>query len=163
MQTMLVVLSWQHVLTLWLIIWGDQSYFYLQTTAAKSKKNALLIDDGEGVEGVVGSIPFPNPTEALHHVWNHILRYRGVDIVGGAPYYVVNPDGSMTQGAGEAIAKNCWNPFVKESYCEGLQGMLMQNSMQIYRTLLSKDSLIKKQLLKMKFHMFEIQISQTKK
>ena len=37
-------------------------------------KNALLIDDGEGVEGVVGSIPFPYPAEALHHVWNHILR-----------------------------------------------------------------------------------------
>ena len=88
--------------------------------------NANMIADGEGVDGVVGSIPFPNASEPLHHVWNHILRYRGVDIVGGAPYYVVNPDGSMTQGAGEAIAKNCWNPFVKESYCEGLQGMLIQ-------------------------------------
>jgi hypothetical protein len=88
--------------------------------------NANMIADGEGVDGVVGSIPFPDASKPLHHVWNHILRYRGVDIVGGAPYYVVNPDGSMTQGAGEAIAKNCWNPFVKESYCEGLQGMLMQ-------------------------------------
>ena len=88
--------------------------------------NANMIADGEGVDGVVGSIPFPDASEPLHHVWNHILRYRGVDIVGGAPYYVVNPDGSMTQGAGEAIAKNCWNPFVKESYCKGLQGMLMQ-------------------------------------
>ena len=88
--------------------------------------NANMIADGEGVEGVVGSIPFPNASKPLHHVWNHILRYRGVDIVGGAPYYVVNPDGSMTQGAGEAIAKNCWNPFVKDSYCDGLQGMLMQ-------------------------------------
>ncbi len=88
--------------------------------------NANMIADGEGIDGVVGSIPFPDASEPLHHVWNHILRYRGVDIVGGAPYYVVNPDGSMTQGAGEAIAINCWNPFVKESYCKGLQGMLMQ-------------------------------------
>ena len=47
-----------------------------------TKKNALLIDAGEGVEGIVGSIPFPNPSEALHHVWNHILRYRGVEIYG---------------------------------------------------------------------------------
>ena len=53
-------------------------------------KNALLIDDGEGVEGIVGSIPFPNPTEALHHVWNHILRYRGVDIYGASPFYIIN-------------------------------------------------------------------------
>ncbi|MDC3144384.1 DUF1329 domain-containing protein [Pelagibacteraceae bacterium] len=88
--------------------------------------NANMIADGEGVDGIIGSIPFPNASEPLHHVWNHILRYRGVDIIGGAPYYVVNPDGTMTQGAGEAIAKNCWNPFVKDSHCEGLQGMLMQ-------------------------------------
>ena len=59
-------------------------------------KNANLIDEGEGIEGVVGSIPFPNPSEALHHVWNHILRYRGVDIEGGSPYYVINPDNSRS-------------------------------------------------------------------
>ena len=58
--------------------------------------NANMIADGEGIDGIVGSIPFPDATEPLHHVWNHILRYRGVDIVGGATYYVVNPDGSMT-------------------------------------------------------------------
>ena len=83
--------------------------------------NVKLIAQGEGVEGVVGGIPFPKATEPLHHVWNHILRYRGVDIIGGAPYFIVNPDGSMTKGAGEAIAKNFWNPFSGK----GLQGMLM--------------------------------------
>ena len=87
--------------------------------------NVQMIADGEGVEGVVGGIPFPNASEPLHHVWNHILRYRGVDIIGGAPYYVVNSDGSMTEGAGEAIAKNFWNPFIKEEGGKGLQGMLM--------------------------------------
>ena len=71
-----------------------------------TKKNALLIDGGEGVEGVVGSIPFPNPSEALHHVWNHILRYRGVEIYGASPFYIINPDGTKTYGAGEDIAKN---------------------------------------------------------
>ena len=88
--------------------------------------NVQMIADGEGVEGVVGGIPFPNASEPLHHVWNHILRYRGVDIIGGAPYYVINPDGSKTEGAGEAIAKNFWNPFVKDENGKGLQGMLMQ-------------------------------------
>ena len=87
--------------------------------------NAKMIAEGEGVDGIVGSIPFPNALEPLHHVWNHILRYRGVDIIGGAPYYIVNSDGSMIKGAGEAIAKHCWNPFIKNEYCEGLQGMLM--------------------------------------
>ena len=89
-----------------------------------TKKNALLIDGGEGVEGEVGSIPFPFPSKALHHVWNHILRYRGVEIYGASPFYIVNPDGTQTYGAGEAIAKNFWNPFVRNEEA-GLQGMLM--------------------------------------
>ncbi len=88
-----------------------------------TKKNAKLVSDGEGIEGIVGSIPFPNPSEALHHVWNHILRYRGVEIYGSSPFYIINPDGSRTYGAGEAIAKNYWNPFTNND--EGLQGMLM--------------------------------------
>ena len=88
-----------------------------------TNQNAKLIDEGEGVLGVVGSIPFPDPTEALHHVWNHILRYRGVNIYGSSPFYIVNPDTSITYGAGEAIAINYWNPFVKNE--KGLQGMLM--------------------------------------
>ena len=87
--------------------------------------NVQMVADGEGVEGVVGGIPFPNASEPLQHVWNHILRYRGVDIIGGAPYYVINPDGSKTEGAGEAIAKNFWNPFVDDENIKGLQGMLM--------------------------------------
>ena len=88
-----------------------------------TKENAKLVSDGEGIEGIVGSIPFPNPSEALHHVWNHILRYRGVEIYGSSPFYIINPDGSRTYGAGEAIAKNYWNPFTNND--EGLQGMLM--------------------------------------
>ncbi len=85
--------------------------------------NAKLTDGGEGIEGTVGSIPFPNAIEPLHHVWNHILRYRGVDIEGGSPYYVVNYDGEKLNGAGKAIAKNYWNPFVAND--KGLQGKIM--------------------------------------
>ena len=88
-----------------------------------TKQNAQLTDEGEGLLGIVGSIPFPDPSEALHHVWNHILRYRGVNIYGSSPFYIINPDNSITYGAGEAIAINYWNPFVKNE--KGLQGMLM--------------------------------------
>ena len=88
-----------------------------------TKTNARLVDEGEGIEGVVGSIPFPNPREALHHVWNHILRYRGVEIFGSSPFFIINPDGSRNYGAGEAVAKNMWNPFVDSK--KGLQGMIM--------------------------------------
>ena len=60
---------------------------------ALTKSNAILTDGGEGIEGVVGSIPFPQPSEALHHVWNHILRYRGVEISGSSPFFIIDPDG----------------------------------------------------------------------
>ena len=90
---------------------------------ALTKSNAILTDEGEGIEGIVGSIPFPQPSEALHHVWNHILRYRGVEISGSSPFFIIDPDGSRVLGAGEAIAKNYWNPFTKNE--KGLQGMLM--------------------------------------
>ena len=85
--------------------------------------NAKLVDGGEGIEGVVGSIPFPNASEPLHHLWNHILRYRGVDIQGGSPYYIVNYNGEKINGAGKAIAKNYWNPFISND--KGLQGKIM--------------------------------------
>ena len=85
--------------------------------------NAKLVDGGEGIEGVVGSIPFPNASEPLHHLWNHILRYRGVDIQGGSPYYIVNYNGEKFNGAGKAIAKNYWNPFISNE--KGLQGKIM--------------------------------------
>jgi len=85
--------------------------------------NAKMVDEGEGVEGTVGSIPFPDASKPLHHVWNHILRYRGVDIEGGSPYYIVNHDGEFFTGAGKAIAKNYWNPFVSNK--KGLQGKIM--------------------------------------
>ena len=87
--------------------------------------NAKLIDEGEGIEGVIGSIPFTNPSEPLHHVWNHILRYRGVNIKGGAPYYLVDYTGNKIRGAGEVIAINYWNPFIENNDNKGLQGKLM--------------------------------------
>ena len=37
---------------------------------------ASLVEGGNGVTGAVNGIPFPVPTEGLHAIWNHLLRYR---------------------------------------------------------------------------------------
>jgi len=37
---------------------------------------ARLTPDGNGVEGAVIGIPFPLPSEGLHVIWNHLLRWR---------------------------------------------------------------------------------------
>lgn len=41
---------------------------------------AKLADGGNGVAGAKEGIPFPIPTEGVQVVWNHILRWRGVNI-----------------------------------------------------------------------------------
>lgn len=42
--------------------------------------NAKLTADGNGVENAVHGIPFPVPDKAEEVIWNHLLRYRGVNI-----------------------------------------------------------------------------------
>jgi len=49
-------------------------HIYDQTKALAAK--ATLTEDGNGVEGGVGGVPFPIPKVGLHLAWNHTLRYR---------------------------------------------------------------------------------------
>ncbi len=39
--------------------------------------SARLVDEGNGVEGVWGAIPFPIPEKGIEVLWNHNLRYLG--------------------------------------------------------------------------------------
>ncbi|HEY5703553.1 MAG TPA: DUF1329 domain-containing protein [Gammaproteobacteria bacterium] len=41
---------------------------------------ARLTPDGNGVQGAVVGIPFPIPSNGLEVIWNHLLRWRGVDL-----------------------------------------------------------------------------------
>lgn len=43
--------------------------------------NAEMVDDGNGVQGYKGAIPFPIPKNAKEVVWNHIMRSRGGSFV----------------------------------------------------------------------------------
>lgn len=43
--------------------------------------NAEMVDDGNGVQGFKGAIPFPIPKNAKEVVWNHIMRSRGGSFV----------------------------------------------------------------------------------
>ena len=48
---------------------------------AKAAATARLEDNGNGVTGAIGGIPFPIPENGVEVIWNHLLRYRG-DIMG---------------------------------------------------------------------------------
>ncbi|MBM7071918.1 DUF1329 domain-containing protein [Shewanella sp. 202IG2-18] len=53
-------------------------YVYDATKANATR--AELIDGGNGLKGAAIGVPFPIPQNGLEAVWNHILRFRGVDI-----------------------------------------------------------------------------------
>lgn len=42
--------------------------------------NAELVADGNGITGAAIGVPFPIPANGLEAIWNHILRFRGVDV-----------------------------------------------------------------------------------
>ena len=46
---------------------------------AANAENASLVDGGNGVEGASIGYPFPVPENGLEAIWNHLLRFRGVD------------------------------------------------------------------------------------
>ena len=50
--------------------------FVYQATKANAT-TAELVDDGNGVQGSIKSVPFPIPQNGLEVIWNHILRFRG--------------------------------------------------------------------------------------
>lgn len=45
----------------------------------KYATTAELVTNGNGVKGTAIGIPFPLPQNGLEAIWNHILRYRGVN------------------------------------------------------------------------------------
>lgn len=53
--------------------------FVYDATKANATR-AELIDGGNGLTGASIGVPFPMPENGLEVIWNHILRFRGVDI-----------------------------------------------------------------------------------
>lgn len=64
------------------------------------KKEAATADtanDGNSVVNVTTStVPFPVPQSGVEAIWNHIFRYRGMNITRTVSEFPVKPDGSFT-------------------------------------------------------------------
>jgi hypothetical protein len=66
---------------------------WVYDNTAKNATRAKLVDDGYGVEGAIGGIPFPvtkNPYEAI---WNHRLAWVGTSMTSQVRVFMVTPDG----------------------------------------------------------------------
>lgn len=53
--------------------------FVYDATKANATR-AELVAEGNGVSGASIGVPFPIPANGLEVIWNHVLRFRGVDI-----------------------------------------------------------------------------------
>lgn len=52
---------------------------YIVQATKKNSTTAQLVQDGNGISGTAQGIPFPMPKNGLEAIWNHMLRYRGVN------------------------------------------------------------------------------------
>lgn len=55
---------------------------------------ARLINDGNGLEGVWGSIPFPIPQNGNEVIWNHMLRFQAVSRTANMRENIIYANGS---------------------------------------------------------------------
>lgn len=74
--------------------WVDENTFRNATAG-------ILISDGNGIDNAYGGIPFPIPSgsnseQALQIVWNHVLRWRGVNVVRRAAEVAVQRNGDYS-------------------------------------------------------------------
>ena len=70
---------------------------------AVSGSNSKMINGNEGIEwNTLGGMPFPNPTEAQHYIWNHrSAPHYNASIHRTLTAYIVKNDGTATVGKGD--------------------------------------------------------------
>ena len=62
----------------------------------KHAASARLVEEGNGISGAIGGVPFPIPQNGLEVVWNHLTRYRGVAAVRYIAQAAPLPNGNYT-------------------------------------------------------------------
>ncbi|MFT6976642.1 MAG: hypothetical protein ACJAZA_000342 [Shewanella psychromarinicola] len=53
---------------------------YVYDATKVNASRAELVSQGNGITGATIGVPFPIPANGLEVIWNHILRFRGVDV-----------------------------------------------------------------------------------
>ncbi len=68
----------------------------LKNTQANATQAKLVNEQGDGVEGAYGGIPFPIPKNGLEVLWNHFLYWQPVAMEGLSPGYLMDASGALT-------------------------------------------------------------------
>jgi hypothetical protein len=103
---------------------GRRDFAYSPEICAIAKKNALeaeLIDDGMGVKGYKGAIPFPIPKNGLELVWNNAIPSRAFTEDTTRDFANVLPNGSISWGRARNVNFDLNNePSMRGKPIEGI-------------------------------------------
>lgn len=69
---------------------------FIYDNAIANATRAHLVDDGQDVAGAAIAVPFPIPHNGNEAVWNHLLRWRGLQIVRTVVTAITTPTGDYT-------------------------------------------------------------------
>ena len=73
---------------------------YVYDNTFRNATHARLVDNGQGVEGAFGGIPFPIAKDAYEVILNHRLAWRGVNVQLPTRQWLVMADGRRTLASG---------------------------------------------------------------
>jgi hypothetical protein len=73
---------------------------YVYDNTLRNATRAKLVDNGQGVEGAFGGIPFPIPKDAYEVILNHRLTWTGVTVQTPLRVWVMTADGKRSMASG---------------------------------------------------------------
>jgi hypothetical protein len=94
---------------------------YVYDNTFKNATQAKLVDNGLGIEGAFGGIPFPIPKDAYEVVLNHRLAWWGVNLQTPLRVWVMTADGkrSMASGGVQTFRRVYYDPTVTPDKFDG--------------------------------------------
>ena len=99
---------------------GAPNWVYENTF--KNATRAKAVDEGYGVEGAFGGIPFPIPKTGYEAIWNHRLAWTGDTAMYSTRTWIETPDGKRSL-ANEAEQTLMRPYYFKEGGLEKMDGM----------------------------------------
>ncbi len=98
---------------------GAPQYVYDNTF--KNATRAKMVDNGLGVEGAFGGIPFPIPKDGYEAILNHRLAWTGINTQTPMRVWVMTADGkrTMASGGNQTFRRPYYDPEVSPEKFDG--------------------------------------------
>jgi hypothetical protein len=98
---------------------GAPQYVYDNTF--RNATRAKLVDNGQGIEGAFGGIPFPIPKDGYEVILNHRLAWTGVNWQSPIRVWVMTADGkrSMASGGVQTFRRQYYDPELSADKFDG--------------------------------------------